>query len=239
MTESTELERRIPVTIGVPLNGLDEAYRLAKNLALADSLPKALKGKSADVLAIILYGLELGLAPMQSLQAIYVVKGKPQISGQTWTSLARRAGHKVVWGERSNTSATVTITRADDPENPLTETFTIKDAAAAGLCSIQEDGSVRSRSQSGEKLPWETYTRTMLCNRAISNAGKLQCPEVALGFAIEGDMDYIPDAEPLVVTRPEHHGDVIDVDALDPVVVAETLDSIAAEYAEPTLPGVE
>lgn len=231
----TEIERsRLPVNVGVPLQGLDEAYRLSQNLALAQSLPKDLRGKPSDVLAIILYGLELGLAPMQSLQAIYVVKGKPQISGQTWTSLARRAGHKVVWGKRDNTSATVTVTRADDPDNPLTETFTIEDAAAAGLCSIKE-GKVVARSQGGEKLPWETYTRTMLCNRAISNAGKLQCPEVALGFAIEGDYDYVPDE--ITITPPEVHGDTVDAEVVDdPEAVAAALDAVQAEYLGEPLP---
>lgn len=238
MTTSTDVEvRRLPVSVGIPLNGLDEAYRLAQALALASVLPNSLRGKPSDVLAILLYGQELGLAPMQSIQGIYVVKGKPQLSSQLWTAMARKAGHKVVWGDRSDKSATVTITRGDDP-HPLTETFTIEDAAKAGLCSIQDDGSVRARSQSGEKLPWETYTKTMLANRAISNAGKLQCPEVAQGFAIEGDYDYIdPEImEPLVVTRPEHHGDVLDVDEIDPEVVAATLDGIAAEFAVPTLP---
>lgn len=229
----------MPVQVGIPLNGLDEAYRLAQALALSGLLPAALRGKPSDVLAIVLYGQELRLAPMQSLQAIYVVRGKPQLSADLWTAMARREGHKVRWGTCDDKSATVTIVRADDPDYPHTETFTIEDAVQAGLCQLK-DGKVFARSQDNKPTPWETYTKRMLKNRAISFAGKAQCPEVALGFGIEGDYDYVePESEPLVVTRPEHHGDVIDVDALDPMVVAETLDSIAAEYAEPTLPGVQ
>ncbi len=110
MFESTDVFHLVPVSVGIPLNGLDEAYRLAQALPLAAVVPKDLKGKPSDILAVLLYGLELGLAPMQSLQGIYIVKGKPQLSSQTWTAMARRAGHKVVWGERTNKSATVTIT---------------------------------------------------------------------------------------------------------------------------------
>lgn len=224
-------DTRLPVHVGAPINDLDQAYRLSQNLAVADLLPKALRGKPSDVLAITLYGQDLGLSPMQAIQGIYVVKGKPQLSATTWTALARRAGHKVRWGDCNDKSATVTIVRADDPDYPHTETFTIEDAAAAGLCKIV-DGQVRARSSSGEVLPWESYTRTMLRNRAISNAGKAACPEVALGFAIEGDYDYVPDG-PVDVTPPEHHGelDVVDAEIVeDPETVRSEVEAAEAEF---------
>lgn len=231
---------RRPVAVGVPLSGLDEAFRLSKNLALASVLPASLRGKPSDVLAIVLYGQELRLAPMQSLQAIYVVRGKPQLSADLWTALARREGHKVRWGQCDDKSATVTIVRADDPDYPHTETFTIEDAARAGLCQIK-DGKVTARSSDNKPTPWETYTKRMLKNRAISFAGKAQCPEVALGFGIEGDYDYVPDEEPITVTPPEHHGDTAPLDAEvvdvspspcdDPEKVAAALDAIEADYA--------
>lgn len=234
---------RRPVAVGVPLNGLDEAFRLAKNLALASIMPDSLRGKPSDVLAIVLYGQELRLAPMQAIQAIYVVRGKPQMSADLWTALARREGHKVRWGHCDDKSATVTIVRADDPDYPHTETFTIEDAVKAGLCEIK-DGNVRARSAKGQPTPWETYTKRMLKNRAISFAGKAQCPEVALGFGIEGDYDYIPDDTPIEVTRPEHHGEVVEAEEVtspvdDPEAVAAALESIEVEYAQPTLGGDE
>ncbi len=228
MSESTEISR-VPVTIGMPINDLDQAFRLSKALALAAVLPKDLRGKPSDVLAITLYGQDLGLSPMQAIQGIYVVKGKPQLSSTTWTALARRAGHKVRWGDCDDKHATVTIVRADDPDFPHTETFTIEDAVNAGLCAIK-DGKVIARSQGGEKLPWETYTRTMLRNRAISNAGKAACPEVAMGFAIEGDYDYVPDA--VEVSAPEHHGEVIDAEIVEEDLAAAVAEAEAAFIAE-------
>ncbi len=101
----------------------------------------------------------------------------------------------------------------------------------AGLVTVK-DGKVTARSKSGQPTPWETYTARMLKNRAISFAGKAQCPEVALGFGIEGDMDYID--EPVDVTPPEHHGDVVDADVVDdPEAVAAALDQIELAF-EPT-----
>jgi hypothetical protein len=239
MTDTTAVERKLPVNVGVPLNGLDEAYRLSQNLSLATVMPDSLRGKPSDVLAIMLYGQELGLAPMQSVQSIYVVRGKPQLSADLWTALARRAGHKVRWGHCDDKAASVTIVREDDPDYPLTVKFTVEDAVQAGLCELR-DGKVIARSQGGKPTPWETYTARMLRNRAISFCGKSQCPEVALGFAIEGDYDYIP-AEPVEPSPPEMHGDTVDAEVIDPpddpAQVAAALDQIQAEFVQPTLAG--
>src|SRR5689334_20651647 len=103
------MDRR-PVALGSRLTDLDSAFRLAKNLAVADLMPRDLKQKPSDVLAIMMYGQDLGLTPMQSIQGIYVVKGKPQLSSQTWTALARRAGHKLREIESTNERCTIEIT---------------------------------------------------------------------------------------------------------------------------------
>lgn len=203
--EQTEGNRLLPVAIDRPLNGMDEAWRLAKNLAVASLMPQSLHGKPSDILALLMYGQDLGLSPMQAIQGIYVVKGHPQLSGVTWIALARRAGHKVRMIESTAERCTIQITRNDDPDYPHTETFTIDDAIKAALCRRDEKtGKIMSRSQKGDPLPWEAYTQTMLRNRAISNAGKFACPEVATGFAIEGDWDSVPDS-PVDVTQPEMH----------------------------------
>jgi hypothetical protein len=220
----TAVERR-PVALGGPLEDLDSAYRLSKNLAVASILPNALRGKPSDVLAIMLYGQDLGMSPMQSIQGIYVVKGKPQLSSTTWLALARRAGHKVRFPETTNERCTIEITRADDPEHPHVETYTLEDAVTAKLVQIR-DGKPYARSPKGEPLPWELHTRTMIRSRCISNGAKAACPEVALGFALEGDYDYIPD-EPAEVTPPLHHGEVVDAE-----IVPEEADAEVASLAE-------
>lgn len=225
----TAVERRqVQVALGAPIGDLDQAYRLSQALALASVVPDALRGKPGNVLAIMLYGQDLGMSPMQSIQGIYVVKGKPQLSSTTWLALARRAGHKVRFPETTNTKCVMVITRSDDPNNPHTEEYTLDDAVAAGLCRIK-DGRPFARGSKGDMLPWEAYTRTMIRNRCISNGAKAACPEVALGFAIEGDYDYIPGSESVEVTAPEHHGEVVDAEIVPEQVDAEIAD-LAAQF---------
>jgi hypothetical protein len=215
-------KQQTQVALGSPIGDLDQAYRLSQALAMASIVPDALRGKPGNVLAIILYGQDLGMSPMQAIQGIYVVKGKPQLAGTTWLALARQAGHKIRFLDETDESCTIEITRKDDPKRPHTETFTLQDAITAKLVSIK-DGRPHARSAKGDPLPWELYTRTMIRNRAISNGAKAACPEVALGFAIEGDYDYIAD-EKVDVAPPEHHGDVVDAEVVPEQAEAEVAD---------------
>lgn len=214
MSEIVKAESRVPVSFGVPLRSLDEAYRLSQNLAIAAMLPSSLRGKPADVLAILLYGQELGLGPMQSIQSIYVVNGRPSLSAQTWRALVRRAGHKVRMVERvSGVSATVEIVRADDEANPHRETYTMDMAKAAKL---------------SEKDVWRQHTDDMLAARATARACRFVCPEVALGFYTE---DEIEDAAAVPVADDVADAEVIPDDKSDADVAAEVA-SLQSEFGE-------
>lgn len=227
MSESTEIERR-PVTLGSPMTDLDGAYRLAKALAMASVMPDALRGKPSDVLALILYGQDLGMSPMQALQSIYVVKGKPQLSATGWIALAQRQGYRIVEIESTDERATIEICHPGRPDRkPHRETYTLERAQKAGLVHIK-DGKAFSRSKNGDPLPWEAHTQVMLRNRALTTAAKFYCPEVALGFDIEGSYDYIPDSDTVVeVVPPEVVQDVV---VVEPEKVADEVASLVGEF---------
>lgn len=238
MTETTtEMAVRTPVQFGGPLAGLDEAYRLSQNLAVANVMPRDLRGKPSDVLAIILYGQDLGLSPMQAIQGIYVVEGRPTLSAQMWIALARRAGHKVtVVSREANKSCTIEIVRGDTGERH-TETATIEQAVKAGKVHIK-DGRIFARSEGGKVLPWEAYTDRLLLARAASNCCRFICPEIAYGFYSEADIDDlregIEDSEVVPVVHAQAERDTADdavdaevVEDIDPEVVRDELASIA------------
>ncbi|ALG07631.1 hypothetical protein [Kibdelosporangium phytohabitans] len=180
-TPSTELAttaqapRKAPIALGGRQNDFDTAYRLAKNLAVSSLIPKDLRGKPSDVLVILMYGQELGLAPMQAMQGVYVVNGRPSLAGQTWLALARKAGHRITVLENDAQHATVKVTRGDTGEEH-TETYTIDQAKRAGLT---------------KKDIWQNHPERMLMWRATGRACTFLCPEIALGFtdAEPGELD--------------------------------------------------
>ena len=168
---SNEIASR-SIAVGAPQQDLAQVMELARVMAVSALLPQALRGKPADVLVSILYGQELGIAPMQAIQAIYVVNGRPTISAQLWVALARRAGHKVRVVEETPESCTVEVERADDPGHPTRVTYTLDQAKAAKLTG---------------KDVWTGHRAAMLYARAVSTACRRACPEIALGFGDEAD----------------------------------------------------
>jgi len=162
-------ERKLPVGLEGRQTDLDTAYRLSQNLAASNLIPQDLKGKASDVLVILLYGQELGLAPMQAIQSIDVMKGRPSLRANLWVALTRKAGHKVRVVEETPTSCTVQVTRHDDPE-PHIVTYTLEDAKIAGLLS----------NSNYTKNP-----KAMLYARAASTCCRRACSEVAMGFSDE------------------------------------------------------
>lgn len=200
MTESTAVatvQPQQPKT-AVPLVGqlsdLDQAWRLAQALSMADILPKDLRGKPSNVLLTILYGQQLNVPPVIAIQTISVVKGRPQMAGKLLLAKVREAGHRAEITDHTDTSCTVTITRGDTGETH-SETFTLDHAVSANLVKIK-DGKPIARSQNGEPLPWEAWTRRMLLWRAAGFCADFICPEVRMGFAIEGEMDTLTDDRP-------------------------------------------
>ena len=219
------------VAIGRPMGGIDEMWRMAKALAGSNLLRAALRGKQNDILVTVLYGQELGLAPMQAIQGIYVVNGRPSLAGQTWLSLARRAGHRVQVMEHTAETCTVKVTRGDDGTEH-TETFTWAEAEKAKLTN---------------KDVWKSWPKRMLMWRAVSNACTFICPEIALGFEVQG-AEFEPEtasqslgqvAAERVTSERADRADradrapaVVDAETVDDAAVRDQVLSIQAELAD-------
>lgn len=59
----------------------EEAFRFANLIATSTLIPKEFQSSPANVLIAVQLGMELGVAPMQALQNIAVVNGRPVIWG--------------------------------------------------------------------------------------------------------------------------------------------------------------
>jgi len=153
-----------------------EAMKFAELLANSTMVPKDFIGKPGNVLVAVQWGAELGLGPMQALQGIAVINGRPTLWGDAALALVQGhpayAGHKEgVEGEGDDRTAFCTITRRGaDPE---TRRFSVADAKKAGLW--------------GKAGPWQQYPERMLQLRAR-------------GFALR---DVFADALRGVITREE------------------------------------
>ena len=108
--------------------------RQAKVFSKSGLVPKALKGKPDDIMAIALTARSLGLElTLSTLGQFHVIEGKVEPSAQLYVNLAYRAGHEI-WPASDNDETQATFYgRRKGSEREITITFTLEDARPAGL----------------------------------------------------------------------------------------------------------
>lgn len=148
---------------------LSEAEGLSITLAKSQLLPKAFRGKPADILLVLLWAQELGIGGMQALGGgFHVIDGKASMSAQMIAALARRspACKFLTYTETTDKVCTVTTQRVEDTE-PTTISYTIGDAQRARLTS---------------RSTYAKHPVEMLIARATTRICRAVYPEVCLGI---------------------------------------------------------
>jgi hypothetical protein len=167
---------------------VSDVSKLAGVIADTDMVPKALRRNVPAVTAAILYGREIGLAPMTALRSVYVVNGSVALRAETMRALILAAGHDFEFVETTSALATVRgRRRGSDTWRELT--YTIDDARAAGLA--QGDN-------------WRKHPRRMLKARATGDLATEKFPDVIGGFQVLEEVDDTaqpPGPEPAAATR--------------------------------------
>ncbi len=111
---------------------MDAAHKLGTALSGTNMVPAHFQGKPDDATAAILYGSELGMSAIQSLQQLFVVRGRPAMYARSMLALVQAAGHRMAEVESSDTSVTWWGQRADNGDE-LTCTWTMDRARQAGF----------------------------------------------------------------------------------------------------------
>jgi len=162
-------------------NNLNEAKELASTLANANSMPQALRKSPADVLAIVMAGAELGLAPMQSIRGIVLIEGRPTLSADAMGALVKSSPkcEYLICTETTEKRAVFRTKRKGDPE-AVTFEFTIAEAEKAGLTRP---------TVSGKPSNWHRYPKAMLRARAQSGICRLVYSDLMLGVYDPDELD--------------------------------------------------
>lgn len=173
MTALVELKQQSRALSNGILNpaNLHEALEMAGVLCKSSLIPKDFQGNPGNVLVAIQWGMELGLAPMQALQSIAVINGRPSLWGDAVIALCK--SHPVCeWIKESfdEEGAAVCIAkRKGDPE-PVERRFSLDDAKKAQL--------------TGKQGPWTQYPRRMLQMRARSWCLRDTFPDLLRGMEV-------------------------------------------------------
>lgn len=172
-------------TFSLAPNNLKEAMEYAQIIANSTMVPRTYQGKAGDILVAVQMGAELGLKPIQALQNIAVINGRPSVYGDALLALVQAHPSfedvKESFDEKTNT-AFCTVKRKNQSE--YTVSFNIEDAKKAGLW--------------GKVGPWSQYPKRMLQMRARSFALRDKFADALSGLIVAEDVqDY---STPLDVT---------------------------------------
>lgn len=157
-------------------SSLTEAMEFAKLIADSSLVPAHYKGKPGDILVAVQMGAEVGLKPMQALQNIAVINGRPTIWGDAVLAILKAHPHFEdirEWEEEG--TAYCAIKRRGQTEQ--IRSFGVEDARIAGLDKKQG--------------PWTQYPARMRQMRARGFCARDTFPDALKGFIVaEEAMDF-------------------------------------------------
>ena len=155
----------------------EQALTFAGYLADSDMVPKDFKGKPGNCLVAIQWGMEIGLKPLQAMQNIAVINGRPSLWGDAVIALVRSSPVcEWVIETQTDTVATCRVKRKGEPEQE--RTFSLEDAKAAGLL--------------GKAGPWTQFRKRMMQMRARAFAMRDVFPDVLKGLPVAEEVMDMP-----------------------------------------------
>jgi len=192
----------------------DQLVQFAQCLANSHLVPINYRGKPDDCLVALQFGAVMGIHPMQALQNIAVINGRPSLWGDAVLALVRASPLcESIIEKREGDTAICIVKRRGEPAQQ--RTFSKIDAQRAGLWN--------------KKGPWQEYPARMLQMRARSFALRDVFPDVLFGMEIAEEVQDIPLSKPTAVA--EAIIEEVSDDAL-PDCPQERLDSHLNKYRQ-------
>lgn len=159
----------------------------------------------------LMAGIELGLAPTESLTGVYPMQGKITLSVHLMTKLATSAGVRYHVKTLNNDLCEIDFFVGDLPAQ--TSAFTIKDAEVAGLLT------------GPNKHSWQKYRRNMLFARAFSNGFRWFCSTATggrnlytpeeMGARLDEKNEVVPPLDVTPIVDIEEQPDPLDLKTLE------------------------
>ena len=204
---------------GLALQSFDDAFRFSKMVAASEFAPKDFKGKPESCMLAIQHGSEVGLSPMQSLQSIAVINGRPTIWGDAALALVQSSPvceyvKEYLEGQGDNLTAVCEAKRRGYPA-PTVSRFSMSDAKRAGLA--------------GKAGPWSQYPERMLALRARGFALRNAFADALRGLiTAEEAQDY---QQPIVAETPRQTVEMRPKFDAERVVPLKTPAPVAPEFS--------
>ena len=206
---------------------MTEAIEFSSMLSRSQMVPKNYQNKPEDILVAVQWGYEIGLAPMQALQAISVINGKPSVYGDAAMALVQNSPicediKEYFDGEGTSNPTAVCVAKRKNRSEVVAK-YSVEDAKRAGLWNKQG--------------PWTQYPKRMLQMRARGFALRDAFPDVLKGLITSEEAQDYPDDTPVAQAPQIKHANPLDAIAVYAEPERENVVMYAVE--DPVVPPVE
>lgn len=195
MEEITVKNERAEVSPFSNADSFKNIFDIGKMFASSQLVPQNYQGKPMDCTIAVDMANRMGVSPMMVMQNLYVVKGKPQWSGQACMSMIKASKEfkdvsPVYVGER-NTDSWGCYIRATD-----TKTGEIVEGSLITIQMAKEEGWYSKKDKYGnETSKWQTMPQQMLAYRAAAFFARVYIPNALMGVHVEGEAEDTAPAE--------------------------------------------
>jgi hypothetical protein len=177
---------------GAIVRSFDDLARLSTMIFKSGLAPREMNTPEKIGVAIM-WGMEVGLPPMQAIQSITVINNRPCLWGDALPAMVLSSAvcesvHEEFRGEGDNLTAVCTTKRKGFPEH-VTKTFGVVDAKKANLWD--------------KAGPWQNYPKRMLQIRARAWNFRDNFADVLRGMQVREEVEDIAVSAQVVETHPE------------------------------------
>jgi len=219
MSEAVALRPGKPIALS-PTN-LAEAMEFADRMAKSSLVPKDFQGNPGNILVAVQWGAEIGLQPLQAMQSIAVINGRPSVWGDALLAMVRGSPaceyvREHIDGDGEAMVAVCQVKRRGDVEQ--VRAWSVADAKKAGLWNKQG--------------PWSQYPKRMLQMRARAFALRDVFPDVLRGMAVAEEAADLPrerDITPAAETPRHGNAGLMAALAVTAPAPAEQIDTSTGE----------
>lgn len=164
-------------------------FDIGKMFASSALVPQTYQNRPMDCTIAVDMANRMGVSPMMVMQNLYVVKGKPQWSGQACMSMIRGSG------EFKNVRPVYTGTKGEDSWGCYIQAE-YRDTGEIVKGTEVTIGMAKAEdwyNKNGSK--WETIPEQMLAYRAAAFFARVYIPNALMGVYVEGEAEDISKEE--------------------------------------------
>lgn len=220
-----------PGEIFMSISAFEDAQRMVKPLANSDLVPDTFKGKIGNCLIALEAAQRIGASPLQVMQNLYIVHGKPAWSSQFLVACINASRRF------SPLRYKMTGTKGNDDYGCIAWAKDLQDGEILESPEITIGTAKKEGWFSKNGSKWQTMPELMLRYRTATLFARLYAPELTMGIKTEDEAQEIVDVSPVVTearpSRFEQPPAAIEAKAeLEP----SDMEKLAALIAEKNIP---